>query len=183
MQQDTLHKRFEQLALIHLAAAYNLARRLTRNDQDAEDLVQEAYLRAFQAFARFHGDYGRAWILAIVRNTYYTWRRLHKLHNEAETFEEHLHGNAMSGTADASNHTSDTPERLLLLQADLHLVNQGLDALPVPLREVLILREFEGLSYRDIAEIIGVPKGTVMSRLSRARQQLQQYLTQQLRKQ
>jgi RNA polymerase sigma factor (sigma-70 family) len=95
---------------IHLAAAYNLARRLTRHEQDAEDLVHEAYLRAFQAFARFHGDCGRAWILAIVRNTYYTWRRLHKLHDDAAPFEEHLHSNAVSGTVDVSHHATNTPE-------------------------------------------------------------------------
>jgi RNA polymerase sigma factor (sigma-70 family) len=182
MPDTATRKRFEQLALAHLDAAYNLARRLTRNDQDAEDLVQEAYLRAFQAFARFQGECGKAWILTIVRHTFYTWRRLHTLRDTDETFEEHRHTDALSGIPEPSRRLAETPERAVLLQADLDLLNQGIDALPVALREVLVLREFEGLSYQDIATVIGVPKGTVMSRLARARQHLQHRLAQHLRK-
>ncbi|MGE3538567.1 MAG: sigma-70 family RNA polymerase sigma factor [Candidatus Tectimicrobiota bacterium] len=180
MLDAVTRKRFEQLALAHLDAAYNLARHLTRNAQDAEDLVQEAYLRALQAFPRFQGGQGKAWILTIVRHTFYTWRRLRTLHEHDETFEEHRH--AEVGSPEAPHRLADTPERAVLLQADLALLHQCLDALPVALREVLVLREFEGLSYQEIATIISVPKGTVMSRLARARQQLQQRLTQHLHK-
>lgn len=182
MLDATMRARFEQLALVHLDAAYNLARRLTRNDQDAEDLVQEAYLRAFQAFARFQGDSGKAWILTIVRHTFYTWRRLHTLHDMDETFDEQQHADPHSSLPESQRWLADTPERTVLLQADLHLLNQCIDALPVSMREVLVLREFEGLSYQDIAAILGVPKGTVMSRLARARQHLQDRLAQHLQK-
>jgi len=182
MPDAMLRQRFEQLALVHLDAAYNLARRLTHNAQDAEDLVQEAYLRAFEAFARFQGAHGKGWILTIVRNTFYTWHRLRTLHADDETFEESLHTAAMAGHGEGPGRILGTPERAALLQADIDLVNRCLDALPVLLREVLVLREFEGLSYQDIAAIVGVPKGTVMSRLSRARQQLQCLLAQHLHK-
>ena len=182
MLDAATRKRFEQLALAHLDAAYNLARRLTRNEQDAEDLVQEAYLRALQAFARFQGEHGKAWILTIVRHTFYTWRRLRALHDTDETFEEHRHADACTSLPETRSRLAETPERAVLLQADLDLLNQCLDALPVSLREVIVLREFEGLSYQDIATIIGVPKGTVMSRLARARQQLQRRLAQHLHK-
>jgi len=174
-------KRFEQIALVHVGAAYNLARRLTRNERDAEDLVQESFLRAYQAFERFQGEHSRAWLLTIVRNTYYTWRRLHKLHDLDESFDEQSHASALACSPHAESRSGDNPERLVLLQADLHLINQGVDALPLPLREVLVLREFEGLSYREIAEIIDVPKGTVMSRLSRARKTLQRHLASHLK--
>jgi RNA polymerase sigma factor (sigma-70 family) len=182
MPNAKLRKCFEQLALIHLDAAYNLAMRLTRNAQDAEDLVQEAYLRAFEAFARFQGTHSKAWVLTIVRNTFYTWQRLQRLHPEDETFEESLHTVAHESHGVGWSRIPETPERAVLLQADIDLVNRCLDALPTPLREVLVLREFEGLSYQEIAGAIGVPKGTVMSRLSRARQHLQHLLAQQMRK-
>jgi RNA polymerase sigma factor (sigma-70 family) len=169
-------KRFEEMAQAYVGAAYNLARRLTRNERDAEDLVQETFLRAFQAFERFQGDHSRAWLLTIVRNTYYTWRRLNKLHDLDESFDEHAHAAALSDLPHNDSCSRENPERLVLLQADLQLINQSVDALPLPLREVLVLREFEGLSYREIAEIIDVPKGTVMSRLSRARRTLQRHL-------
>jgi RNA polymerase sigma-70 factor (ECF subfamily) len=175
-------QRFEQLVLAHLDAAYNLARRLTRNAHDAEDLVQEAYLRAWQAFARFQGAHGKAWMLTIVRHTFYTWHRLHTLHDTDETFDEHRHTDASARAPEAKGRLAETPERAVLLQADLDLLNHGIDALPVALREVLVLREFEGLSYQEMATMLGVPKGTVMSRLARARQHLQHHLAQHLHK-
>ena len=135
-----------------------------------------------QAFARFQGEHGKAWILTIVRHTFYTWRRLHTLHDTDETFEEHRHADAFTSLPETRNRLAETPERAVLLQADLDLLNQCIDALPVSLREVIVLREFEGLSYQDMATIIGVPKGTVMSRLARARQHLQHRLVQHLHK-
>ena len=152
----------------HLDAAYNLARWLTRNDHDAEDLVQEAYLRAYKFFDRFRGEHGRPWLLAVVRNTCYTWLQRHRGHAPAAEFDERIH----STDAEALN-----PETLALRQEDVELLRRALEELPVELREVLVLGELEGLSYKEIAGIAGVPLGTVMSRLARARERLQRELT------
>jgi RNA polymerase sigma-70 factor, ECF subfamily len=146
----------------HLDAAYNLARWLTRNEVDAEDLAQEATLRAFKSFAGFRGGDARAWLLTIVRHTCYTWLRKNRAHELTTEFNEETHGGA-----------SANPETILLAQADTQLVRQALEALPVEFREVIILREVEGLSYKEIARILSVPVGTVMSRLARARRRLQ----------
>ena len=151
----------------HLSAAYNLARWLTRNDHDAEDLVQEAYLRAYKYFDRFQGDDGRAWLLAVVRNTCYTWLKQHRAHELAASFDEAIHGAA----GDALN-----PERLLQQKATRQLLHEALEELPVEFREVVVLRELEGLSYKEIAAVVDVPLGTVMSRLTRGRGRLQQCL-------
>ncbi len=152
----------------HLGAAYNLARWLTRNDTDAEDLVQEAYLRAYKFFDRFHGEDARPWLLAVVRNTCYTWLKQHHGHAPAMPFDEEVHGSASE---------SLDPERQLQLKATKELLHQALEELPPEFREVVILRELEGYSYKEIAAIVGVPLGTVMSRLTRARDRLQQCLS------
>ena len=165
--------RFEQAILPHLDAAYNLARWLTRNDHDAVDVVQETYLRAWQHFGGFHGSDGRAWLMTIVRNTCYTFLERNRAHERTTTFDEDVHGS----TADAGN-----PERLLLQKEDQQVVRQALEALPVEFREVMVLRELEGLSYKEIAGIVGIPLGTVMSRLARARDRLQQGLAPHLKK-
>jgi RNA polymerase sigma-70 factor (ECF subfamily) len=157
---------FEQNVMPHLPAAYNLARWLTRNDHDAEDLVQEAYLRAFRSFETFQGVDGRAWLLAVVRNTCLTWLRKKGLHT-TEEFDEQAHS-AASDSPDA--------ESLLLNQAALGSLNECLEALPVEFREVIVLRELEELSYKEISDIARVPVGTVMSRLARGRKRLQQCL-------
>jgi len=159
--------RFEQVVLPHLDAAYNLARWLTRNGHDAEDVVQEAYLRAFKFFSGFHGGNGRAWLLTIVRNTSYTWLQQNRRHelttdlDEVQEIESHDPG----------------PETLLQQSIDHALLREALEALPVEYREVVILRELEGFSYKEIADLADVPLGTVMSRLARARKRLQQYLS------
>ena len=165
--------RFEQVVMPHLSAAYNLARWMTRNDHDAEDLVQEAYLRAYKYFDRFQGDDGRAWLLAVVRNTCYTWLKQHLAHELAASFDEAIHGAA----GDALN-----PEKLLQQKAARQLLHEALEALPVEFREVLVLRELEGLSYKEIAAVMDVPLGTVMSRLTRGRDRLQQCLSPRLSK-
>jgi RNA polymerase sigma factor (sigma-70 family) len=165
-ESDTV-PRFEEAVLPHLDAAYNLARWLTRNDHDAEDVVQEAYLRAFKFFGSFQGSNGRAWLLTVVRNTGYTWLRQHRAQELARSFDEELH----SGDDDTLN-----PERLFLQSADRQLLRQALEDLSVEYREVVVLRELEGMSYKQIAGIIGIPMGTVMSRLARARQRLQEIL-------
>jgi len=161
-------KRFEQAMLPHLAAAYNLARWLTRNDADADDLVQDAYLRALKAFDGFRGDNGRAWLLRIVRNTCYTWLQENRVQELATTFDEELYP--------VENDSTD-PETLLLRSADKQFLKEALEKLPLEFREVIVLRELEGMSYKEIAELAAIPVGTVMSRLARARERLQELLT------
>jgi len=167
LQAHTNLAQFEQTVLAHLDAAYNLARWLTRDDRDAEDVVQEAYLRAFQFFDGFHGGNSRAWLLTIVRHTCYTWLRKNRAH-ESVVFDEELD----------FVESSVSTEELVLQNTDRQLLRHALEELPVEFREVIVLRELEGLSYKEIASIVDVPLGTVMSRLARARQRLQQSLTQ-----
>jgi RNA polymerase sigma-70 factor (ECF subfamily) len=164
VQEKTQQVRFEQIVLPHLDAAYNLARWLTRNDQDAEDVVQEACLRAFKFFGGFYGGDSRAWLLTIVRNTCYSWLRHNRAHELTTPFDESIHDVECAGL---------NPEALLLHQADQQLLRRALEALPVESREVIVLRELEGLSYKEIGTIADIPLGTVMSRLARARKRLQ----------
>jgi RNA polymerase sigma-70 factor (ECF subfamily) len=159
--------RFEQALLPHLGAAYNLARWLTRDDHAAEDVVQEAYLRALKSFGGFHGTDGRAWLLTIVRNACYTWLQQKRTRGPVMAFDEETHGAA----AQVLN-----PEQQLLRKEDQQAVRQAVEELPVDLREVVVLRELEGLSYKEIAAVADIPLGTVMSRLARARERLQQRL-------
>ena len=158
---------FEEVALPHLRAAYNLARWLTRDETDAEDVVQEAYLRAFKHFGSFHGGDGRPWLLAIVRNTCYTWMQ----HNRSPELTIPLDDELFEIESKDLN-----PEALLMQSADTEMVRQALEDLPVEFREVMVLRELEGLSYKQIADVAEIPVGTVMSRLARARKRLQQSL-------
>ena len=160
MDHTDLRERFEQLILPHLPAAYNLARWITRREADAEDLTQEAFIRALQAFAGFRGGSSRAWMLTIVRNTCYSFLQRTRPHETAEAFDDVAH---------LVEDESADPETLLLNKATADQIQRALDQMPVEQREVLILREQEELSYGQIAEIIGAPIGTVMSRLARAR--------------
>ena len=159
---------FEEAVLPHLGAAYNLARWLTRNDADAEDVVQEAYLRAFKFFGGFHGSDGRSWLLTIVRNTTYTWLQQNRSPQLTTEFDEEIH---------LVEEKDLNPEALLMQKADHELLRRAMEELPVEFREVMVLREMEGLSYKEIAEVAEVPVGTVMSRLARARKRLQQSLS------
>ena len=159
---------FEQVVLPHLDAAYNLARWLTRNDQDARDVVQEAYLRAFQFFDGFRGGDARAWLMKIVRNTCYSWLRANRPLPFAREFDENLF---------PPDTRAPNPEEVVLQNDRGDLLRQVLEKLPPNFREVLVLREIEGMSYREIADITGTPAGTVMSSLSRARGRLRQALT------
>jgi RNA polymerase sigma factor (sigma-70 family) len=159
---------FELAIMPHLDAAYNLARWLTRNDHDAEDIAQEAYLRAFRFFGGFRGGDSRAWLLRIVRNTCYTWFRQNRAQELSTEFDEESH------TPEAQ---APDAEALLLRGADAQLLRRALEDLPVEFREALVLRELEGLSYKEIAAVTEVSMGTVMSRLSRARDRLKVALT------
>ena len=148
----------------HLDAAYNLARWLTRNEQDAEDIVHEAYLRAFRFSAGFRGSEVRPWLLAIVRNSCYDFLRQRHAHGRVRAFDEEIH---------SADPKTPNQEASLLQHERAGLVRDAVAELPVRFREVLVLRELEDLSYREIASITGVPLGTVMSRLNRGRQQIQ----------
>ena len=154
---------FEAAMLPHLDAAHNLARWLLRNEQDAQDVVQEAYLRAFKSFGGFHGSNGRAWLLTIVRNTSYTMLKKNHAVDLTTTFDEELHG---------SGRESVSPATILEHAEDAELIRKAMDALPAESREILALRHQEGLSYQEIADIAQIPPGTVMSRLARARAKL-----------
>lgn len=167
MDEPERLKSFEQTVLPHLDAAYNLARWLANNDHDAQDVAQEACLRAFKFFANFRGDNARAWLLTIVRNTFYTWLRRNRpsemllaSEDDALTIED----------------VSVNAEVLNRQLSDAEAVRRAIAELPVEFREIVILREMEGFSYKEIAELADVPIGTVMSRLARARKQLQKSL-------
>jgi RNA polymerase sigma factor (sigma-70 family) len=164
--------RFETVIMPHLDAAYNLARWLTRSEHDAQDVVQDAFLRAFKFFDGFRGANSRSWLLSIVRNASYNWLQKNRKSEVTSVFDEELH--------EAEAVVSD-PLAPLLRDAEQQLVRQAIEELPVEFREVTILRELEGMSYKEIAEINEIPIGTVMSRLARARKQLQTQLTEKLR--
>jgi RNA polymerase sigma-70 factor (ECF subfamily) len=167
LQEPAKRADFEAAVLPHLDAAYNLARWLLRNEQDAEDAVQDAVLRAFRFFAGLRGGDGRAWLLTIVRNACYTRIRRAAPHDRNVALDEETH----DPHADAV-----TPETEVMRQASGRSIQQALEALPVDLREAIVLRELEGLSYAEIASVAEIPIGTVMSRLSRARRRLQETL-------
>lgn len=172
IDEDEL-RRFERLALPHLDAAYNLARWLTRNDEDARDVVQDAAVRALRYFSSFRGEEPRPWLLQIVRNTCMDWLRqnrpgeLEPLDDFDEDERAAIEPHAPSG---------DEPDVLASRHDDSTRINRALAALAPAFREAIVLRELEDLSYREIAGVTGVPVGTVMSRLSRARSLLRQAL-------
>jgi len=158
---------FEAMMLPHLDAAHNLAKWLLRNDQDAQDVVQDAFLRAFKSFAGFRGSNGRAWLLAIVRNTSYTLMKKNRAVDLTTAFDEEIHG---------SQEKSVSPATILEHSEDAKLIKEAMNELPVEFREILTLRHQEDLSYNEIAEIAQLAPGTVMSRLARARGKLKEKL-------
>jgi RNA polymerase sigma-70 factor, ECF subfamily len=162
---------FDDVVLPHLAAGRRLARWLMRNEHDAEDVVQEASLRAFQYFRTFSGGNGRAWFLRIVRNTCSGWRA-HNLRAPTDPFDEEQHS-VRFATAD--------PEVLLLQTDAAALIARAMRNLPDRFYQLLVLREMEGLSYRELADVIGIPIGTVMSRLARAREALRRALDEEIK--
>jgi RNA polymerase sigma-70 factor (ECF subfamily) len=172
--------RFEQIVLPHLDAAFNLARWMLRSRADAEDVAQEALLRAYRFFGGFHGGDARAWLLQIVRNTCYTWLEKNRP-AEIMEFDETHHatefGGGVAAGAPARSQLGGSPEAQAIASEERERLTCALEQLPPRFREVLVLRELEGCSYKEIAAITSVPIGTVMSALSRARKQLQVFLT------
>lgn len=153
---------FEETFLPHLDAAYNLARWLTRDPADADDVVQEAFMRAFRFYGNYRGGDSRSWVLKIVRNTCYTWVQKNRPREIVSEFDEELH-----------DVETENPETILIRDIDKQKVRQQMEQLPPEFREMIILRDLEGLSYKEIAGISDLPLGTVMSRLARARGKLQ----------
>jgi RNA polymerase sigma factor (sigma-70 family) len=169
-------RRFETVVLPHLDAAYRLARWLTRNDQDAEDVVQMAFMRAFRFFEGFHGGNARAWMLTIVRRTYYTWLRDHRHEDDEIGFDEALHSGAEAGASASPYEAGSHPESIAASHNIQRIVNQALEKLPRAYREIVMLKDIENLSYKEIAEVAEIPIGTVMSRLARGRKLLSEDL-------
>ena len=162
MPEKSSAVRFEDVALPHLPAAYNLARWLVRNDQDAEDVVQEAYLRAFKFFDGYRGGESRTWLLTIVRNTCYSWLQRNRARELTDSIDE----------TEVELQDPANPELRLVRNADAQMVRAALAELPLEFREVTVMRELEELSYKEIAAIADLPIGTVMSRLARGRKRL-----------
>lgn len=156
------HERFRRLVLPHMDSAYNFARYLCRDPSQAEDLVQDAFLRAFRGFRGFRGGDPRAWLFAIVRSSHLTWVRS----------QGGQRVQPVPADIEQAPTEDDTPEAALMRQGEVDMVRGAIAALPEPFRETLVLRELEELSYREIAEVTSAPIGTVMSRLARARQML-----------
>lgn len=162
-------RQFEAAALPHLDAAYNLARWLLRDDHNAQDVVQEAYLRAFRFFDGFRGADARPWLLGIVRNTCYTWLKSKGQVGEQVEFDEERDSDPNGSTL---SQAGADPEHLLLRKLEKERIDEAIKGLPPAFREVVVLRELEGLSYEEIAQVAAIPLGTVMSRLARARAML-----------
>jgi RNA polymerase sigma factor (sigma-70 family) len=154
---------FEEVVLPHLDAAYNYARWLTRNDADAQDVVQDAYVRALRFFSSLRSDDARAWLLAIVRNTWYGRFSRRGASDQPVVFD---------AVNDSRSDESLDPEALVIQQQAVDTVRRAIEELPVDFREAIVLRELEGMSYKDIAAVVGIPVGTVMSRLARGRERL-----------
>ena len=172
----TRQARFESGVMPHLDAAYNLARWLTRNDHDAEDVVQEAFMRALRYFDTMKGPDARPWLLGIVRNTCDTWLEKNRPADLVPLDD------VEALASDPGSGGGATPEVILLQSANRKLVNQALEDLPVGYREVIVMREIEDMSYKEIAAVAGIPMGTVMSRLSRGRELLKASIENRMRR-
>ena len=180
MPETSRPARMEQVLMPHLDAAYNLARWITRNDHDAEDVVQEAFVRAMRYFKSLQGVEARGWMLGIVRNTAYSWLEKNRP-AEIVAVDDELLADLAAESREATG-GDDNPEVVMLRGANRLVVNQAIEALPVAYREVIVMREIEDLSYKEIAQVASLPIGTVMSRLARAREMLRRSIEARMRK-
>jgi RNA polymerase sigma factor (sigma-70 family) len=171
LSDESQSRRFQEIALPHLDAAYNLARWLVRNDADAQDIVQEAFLRAFKSFSGFRGTSARPWLLAIVRNTSYTWLKEHRSAQLEVPYDDDDASDEAEGQPYPVDRESN-PEAIVAASEERKLFDAALETLPVEFRETVILRDIEELSYKEIASVAAIPIGTVMSRLARGRRML-----------
>jgi RNA polymerase sigma factor (sigma-70 family) len=169
---NDLHVGFQNDIVPHLDAAYNFARFLSRNPDAAQDIVQDALLRAYRGFDGYQGGDARAWIFTIVRNCYYNWL-IDRRRKARVEIDVHRPDDSAEFSIDDVPSKEDTPDVTLLCRSESNTVHLVLNKLPRSLREMLVLREVEGLSYRQIAETVAFPIGTVMSRLARARTQFE----------
>ena len=158
-------RRFEEIFLPYLDAAFNLARWIVQHDQDAQDVVQDAYVRAFKGFHRCRGENPRAWFLTITRNTAYNWLNRYAAEEKLVPYDEAKHADII---------LMKEPEDAFVCEERKERLQRALERLPLEFREVIVLYELEGLSYKEVAAMLGIPVGTVMSRLSRARQRLRE---------
>jgi RNA polymerase sigma-70 factor (ECF subfamily) len=159
---------FEAVVLPHLDDAYTLARYLLRDEHDAQDVVQEAVLRALRHFEGYREGNGRAWLLTIVRNCCYSWQRKHRRDRAVVEYTDEEHG--------LEEREDSGPEAAVMAESDRWSIDQALASLPTEFREVIVLREIQGMSYKEIVAVSGVPVGTVMSRLARARKRMRDLL-------
>jgi len=174
VEDRTASAGFEAVVLSHLDAAYSLARWLTRDDHAAEDMVQEAVVRALRFFGGFRGGDGKAWFLTIVRNVCFNWLKLRSTETLHDPFDEDIHSPDTDGPAGQTEGAATSVDS----SATAEQIGAALENLPAVYREAFVLKELEGLSYKEIALITKVPMGTVMSRLARARKQLRKRLDQ-----
>ena len=174
MLQPEERERFERVVMPHLDAAFNFARWLLCSRADAEDVAQEAMVRAWRFFGGFHGGDARAWLLQIVRNTSYTWLEKNRAVDVTTEFDENVHAGRSLGVSGANELA--TPEAAAMAADERERLTRALESLPPRSREVLVLRELEGYSYKEIAAIVAMPIGTVMSTLARAREKLESLL-------
>ena len=163
---------FKDTIMPHLDAAYNLSRWLTRNEHDAEDIVQDAFVRAYSYFGSFSGNNAKAWLLAIVRNTFYTWHQKKQIRQSVEADEEVMVSDRFV--------SEQTPDKAMEAKEMQREVRAALDFLPLEFREVIVLREMESYTYKEIAALLDIPIGTVMSRIARGRDMLRSLLANQL---
>jgi RNA polymerase sigma-70 factor (ECF subfamily) len=176
LEHQKSNSKFEHVCMPHLDAAYNLAFWLARDERNAEDIVQEACLRAYRFIDTYDGRSGRAWLLAIVRNTFYTWLEQTRMERSSVEFDEEALAAEGYDMGQLERDDGCSVEQYLEQKDSRRWLDRALERLPAQFREVVVLRELEDLSYKEIATVTGMPIGTVMSRLSRARQLLLQHL-------
>ena len=177
MHKNIVFEQFESKMLSHMDSAYNLARWITGHDQDAEDVVQEAYIRAFRGYEKYTDINSLSWLLTIVRNTSYNWMKSKHDYKHLIEFDESVHSSSNEPSFIIERSQALRQDKILNTNNSKDLLRNALSEMPLIFREVIVLHEIEGLSYKEIADIVGIPVGTVMSRLSRARGRLQKTLS------